>query len=273
MSFLADMLRAEFGASFEDVHATLPTHPTKTYTRRAVTDIKFIVLHHTEAPSATGWQAVAHYHVNGNDWPGIGYAIGLRDYGGRCMVSLLNEPETRSYHAHAVGNNSGIAVCVAGKFDDRAPTAPELDALTRTVAVLRRWATWHPWMVVNGHGDVPGNETECPGKYLKEVIPVLNAPAIVNDADMRQRIWDAAKFAQSVSPNPGSAIEVLMREQGYTPIGQEVDVLDASGAWAGVTQLGYYPGGNANGVAFYATNKTPTGAWEAHMVERPGDDI
>lgn len=269
MSFLADMLRAEFGASFEDVHATLPTHPTKTYTRRAVTDITQVVLHHTDAPTVTTWQAVAHYHVNGNDWPGIGYHVGIRDYGGRCMVSLLNEPETRSYHAHAVGNNSGLAVCVAGKLDDRAPTAPELDALTRTVAVIRRWATWRQGLIVNGHGDVPGNETECPGRYLREVIPALNAPTIIDDTDMSRRIWNAAKAAQVIAPNPGSAIEVLMREQGYQRIGQEVDVLDATGAWAGVTQLGYYPGGNANGVAFYATNKNNSGEWAAHMVEMP----
>lgn len=264
---LSAMLASEFGADFEDIHSSLPHHPTDTYSRRALTDIAFVVLHHTEAPSATTWQSVARYHVYHNGWAGVGYCLGLRDYAGRCMVSLLNLPETRSYHAHTVGNNRGLAVCVAGRKDVEPVTAAELDALKRTVAVIRRWATWHPWMIVNGHGDVPGNETTCPGRYLKEVIPQLNE-RLIADKSLADAIWQAAKGAQAIAPNPDSAIELFMAEQGYQPIGNETDVL-LDGIWQGVAQLGYYPGGNANGVAFFATNRGVGGQWGVHMVEMP----
>ncbi len=265
MSFLADMLRAEFGPQFEDIHTSLSHHPVEEYTRRAVTDIHFITLHHTDAPRATTWQAVAAYHVNHNGWGGIAYHIGLRDYAGKCMVSLLNLPETRSYHAHTEGNNHGLAVCVAGKFDMDIyePTPAELDALRRVVAVVRRWATWAPRLPVVGHCDVKGNDTTCPGKHLKEVIPTLNE-TMIDDKGLAAEIWRVAKHSQVLSPNPASAIEIMMREQGYTPIGNETPVL-LNGVWQGVAQLGYYPTGGE--LAFFATNRTPSGEWGVHMVE------
>lgn len=264
---LATLLALEFGGDFEDIHSGLPHHPTETYTRRALSDIAFVALHHTEAPSLVTWQAVAAYHVKSNGWPGIAYHVGIRDHSGRCIVSMLNTPETRSYHAHTVGNNSGLAVCVAGKKDTEPVTAAELDALRRTVNVIRRWATWREWLPVVAHGDVPGNDTTCPGRNLKEVIPTLNA-TVIDDKALTVAIWQAAKGAQAISPNPGSAIEVFMAEQGYQRIGEEVDVL-LNSVWQGVTALGYYPGGNANGVAFFASNLGPTGEWGVHMVEMP----
>lgn len=262
------MLATEFGPDFEDIHTSLPHHPVEEYTRRALADIQFVTLHHTDAPRATTWQAVAAYHVNHNGWPGVGYCCAIRDYDGRCMVSLLNTPETRSYHAHTVGNDHGLAVCVAGKFDGDLyePTPAELDALQRTVAVIRRWATWASVLPVVAHGDVPGNDTTCPGQYLKEVIPTLNA-TVIDDKGLAAEIWKVAKNSQVLSPNPTSAIEIMMREQGYAPIGNETPVL-LNGVWQGVAQLGYYPQSGGE-VAFFGTNLTSNGEWGVHMVEKP----
>lgn len=263
---LSAMLAAEFGPAFEDVHATLPHHATKTYSTRPLSDISMVVLHHTEAPRATTWDTVARYHVEHNGWPGIGYHVAIRDFEGVCMVSLVNTPQTRSYHAHTAGNNHGLAICVAGRFDYDVPTSAEIDALQRTVAVIRRWATWCEWVPVVRHGDVPGNDTACPGQHWRDIVPQLNEQAI-DDKALAAAIWQAAKGEQKIAPNPGSAIELFMAEQGYQRIGNEVDVV-FDGVWQGVTALGYYPGGNANGVAFFATNLTPTGEWAACMVEQ-----
>lgn len=269
MVTLAEMLAAEFGSDFENIVDSLPKSTTQPpYAKRAPTDIAAIVLHHTEAPRATTWQAVATYHVRSNDWPGIAYHLGLRTSGDGCIVSLLNYPETRSYHAHAWGNNYGIAICVAGRFDTDKPTPSEIDRIERAVAVIREWATWAPQIDVMAHGDVPGNETSCPGQNLIALIPSLNAPP-PDDGSLSGAIWSAAKAGQTVRPNKDSAIERLMREQGYGPIGNETDVV-VDGEWAGVAQLGYHPEGSAEGVAFFATNNTADGQWEVGIVEQPG---
>lgn len=265
---LSAMLAAEFGDDYENLVGSLPVNTTvEPYQMRPLTDISMVVLHHTDAASAVTWKAVATYHTTSNKWNKIAYHIGIRDYAGRCVVSLLNLPETRSYHAHTEGNNHGLAVCVAGRKDTESGKIAEIDALQRAVAVIRRWATWGDWLPVVGHGDVPGNDTTCPGRYLNEVIPALNEQTI-DDQGLAVAIWQAAKGAQAIAPNPGSAIEVFMAEQGYQRIGEEVPVI-LNGVWQGVAALGYYPGGNAKGVAFYASNLTPSGQWGVHMVEAP----
>lgn len=266
-SHLSAMLAAEFGDSFEDLVDSLPKHASLTYDQRPVTAIDRIVLHHTAVSRATTWESVATYHVEGNGWPGISYAIGVRQYNAQVVVSLLNQPETRSYHAHTEGNDHGLAVVIAGDFTAATPTMQEVDALRRVVAVVREWATWWKELLVVGHGDVPGNETNCPGAGLAPTLALLNEPpAGALDPALRVVIWDAAKGAQTIAPNPGSAIERLMTEQGYFPIGNEADAVLA-GEWRGVAQLGYAPGYNADGLAFFATNQTQDGQWQAWMVE------
>ena len=257
MVSLKELLSAEFGKDFEDISGALPKHASLHYTQRAPSDVEFVVLHHTEAMRVITWASVAAYHVNTQGWPGIAYHIGVREAGGRCVVNLLNHPETRSYHSHTEGNDHGLAVCVAGKFDVDTLSTAERDTLQRVVAVARRWATWRQSLPVLGHGEVPGNETDCPGEHLKALLPALN-----EQPDLDTVIWQVAKANQVIRPNPSSAIEIMMREQGYRQIGNEADVI-VNDVWYGVTQLGYYPEGGE--VAFFATNTG--GDWTVRMVE------
>jgi len=260
---LGDLLKAEFGADYEDLSRSLPRHATAQYQERDVRAIDRVVLHHTEASKATTWHSVAQYHVNSNGWPGIGYHIGVRSFGGRVKASLLNDPPARSYHAHTIGNDRGLAVCLAGSFVRKEPTVEEVDALRRVVQTARRWTTWTatPLPVV-GHRDVPGNQTSCPGDKLAAVLPWLNSPDTSNSL-----IWAVAKTAQAISPNSASAIEVAMRQAGYTPIGNETDVRSGS-TWLGVAQLGYCPI-DGHEAAFFATNLTPDGQWTVRQVNKP----
>lgn len=267
MSTLDTMLRAEFGESYENLVGSLPVNPkTGPYPSRRVSSIQFAVLHHTAVARTVTWQAVAHYHVNDNEWPGISYHIGIRDADGVCKISLLNEPETRSYHAHTEGNNHGLAVCVAGNFDADRPSVNEVVALRHVVVVLRRWAAWIDWLPILAHGEVKGNDTTCPGRYLKELLPMLNTN-VIKDDKLLNTIWKAAKEGQTVAVNSTSAIAKFMAEQGYSPVGNETDVV-VDGAWRGVAQLGWQHGGDDAGVAFFATNLgTANGEWEVSIVE------
>ncbi len=219
---LGDLLRLEFGADFEDLSRSLPRHATLTYQQRALPAIDRIVLHHTEADRSISWQAVARYHVQSQGWPGIGYHIGLRQAtrGGRVTISLLNEPHVRSYHAHSVGNNSGLAVCLAGKFDQAAPTPEDAAALRRVVAALRRWATWSELAVV-GHKEVPGNQTSCPGAHLAALLPSLNA------APLSTLLRAEADRRQVLQLNPNASLQQRMVADGYVPTSPEFELDNA----------------------------------------------
>ena len=89
MASLTEMLSAEFGKDFEDISGALPKHASLHYTQRALSDVEFVVLHHTEAMRVITWASVAAYHVNTQGWPGIAYHIGVRAAGGRCVVLSL----------------------------------------------------------------------------------------------------------------------------------------------------------------------------------------
>lgn len=269
MATLNALLRAEFAESYENLVNSLPTNAaTGPYPRRKLSSIKFAVLHHTAVSRAVTWQAVADYHVNGNEWNRISYHIGIRDADGACKVSLLNEPEARSYHAHTEGNAYGLAVCVAGNFKADKPTVNEVVALRHVAVVLRRWATWTDWLPVLAHGEVKGNDTTCPGGYLKELLPMLNTN-VIKDEKLQSAIWAAAKAGQTVAVNSTSAISKFMAAQGYSPIGNETDVR-VDGVWQGVAQLGWQFGGDDDGVAFFSTNTGASGEWEVSVVEDKG---
>lgn len=214
---LGNLLNGEFGADYEDLSMSLPRHATLLYQERALAAIDRVVLHHTEASRSTTWQSVAQYHVNGNGWPGIGYHIGIRHYGSRAVVSLLNDPRTRSYHAHTVGNDRGLAVCVAGQFDRDLPTAEERDALRRVVAVVERWRGWA--LPVVGHGSVPGNSTDCPGQHLRALLPALNAPPT-----LPALILAAADAAQVIQFNPNASLQRRIFADGFVPNSPEIEV-------------------------------------------------
>ena len=260
---LADALRAEFGERFEDLVDVLPKHASARYGQRSLDDVQYVVVHHTAARREVSWEAVARYHVGSEGWPGVAYHIGLRLDGGAVIVSLLNQPETRSYHAHAAGNSHGLAVVVAGDFRLSEPAAEEIDALWRVVRVVRSFLGRD--LPVCGHRDVPGNDTTCPGERLYDQVAKLARADTLDGL-----IWQVAKAHQAIRPNPGSAIEQAMRAQGFAPIGNEADV-HLGGVWQGMAQLGYDVATGAE-AAFFATNLTEDGQWAVRRLETPGQD-
>lgn len=254
---LAEALQAEFGERFQDLVDVLPKHPTARYERRSLDAIHFVVVHHTAARRAAPWEAVARYHVGHEGWPGIAYHIGVQQRERGVTVSLLNRPETRSYHAHAEGNTHGLAVVVAGDFRATEPADEELDALQRVIGVVRSFLSRN--LPVCGHRAVPGNDTTCPGERLAARLGEL-----AQGDGLDGLIWRVAKDNQTIRPNPGSAIERAMREQGFAPIGNEAEVR-VEGVWRGVTQLGYELATGAE-AAFFATNRTGDGQWAVRRV-------
>lgn len=172
---LADMLRAEFGAAFSDLHATLPHHATLTYATRPVANIARLVLHHTATPQTTTWQTVATYHVNSNGWPGIGYHFGIHVDG---RVALLNLPETISYHCGDASkpgdeNADSLAIACMGNFETDPVPATLWPLVERVTEVVRDYLD--RTVPLLGHRDVASG-TVCPGKFL---YAILHAPAPV----------------------------------------------------------------------------------------------
>jgi hypothetical protein len=135
---------------------TLPRHSTKKYKTRSLSDIEYLVIHHSAVPPAAGPERIARYHVTRQDWPGIGYHFLVGDDGTLYQGNTL---ETVSHHA-ANMNTSAAGICFLGSFMKEVPPEAQIQA----GAQLTAWLVQElgiPLDKVRGHKEFM--DTACPG--------------------------------------------------------------------------------------------------------------
>lgn len=151
---------------------------------------RHIVIHHT----ATGSGSVERIHESHlkKGWLGIGYHFLIGNGNGMTDGSI--EPTFRwrqqLHGAHAGKdeyNQRGIGICLVGNFEESPPSAAQLTAVKRLVAVLRKEYDI-PSSRVIGHREVKA--TACPGKHfpLAEVSQSSVIPGLVQERQPVQRI-------------------------------------------------------------------------------------
>lgn len=139
----------------------LPVHKTKVYSSRKLNSIRRIILHHSAGLVSASPTAIALYHVNGRDWPGIGYHFYITANG---TIFQVNSLETISWHAGG-NNEDSIGICLAGTFLGVDPPGEQLSA-------ARMLVQWLMWKLDIREEDVIGHKeaypagsggTACPG--------------------------------------------------------------------------------------------------------------
>jgi hypothetical protein len=223
---LADALRNEFGAAFSDIHADLAHHATLKYATRSLDKIQQYALHHAATPLTTTWKSVADYHVNTRGWPGIGYCLGIRQTTSGYTVSLLNMPETVSYHCGTTAtpgdeNLSALGICVIGNFETDTVPDELWSTVQRAIKVTDGFLGRKLLLV--GHRDID-KTTVCPGKnlYARLLAPTAppalllpeHEPADMTLKELMQKLfWWIEKYTRCIEtgnaeydPEYGSAI-------------------------------------------------------------------
>jgi len=149
-----------------DIVEDLPSHPEKSYSKRPLSGITTLVIHHTVSPPDRSIESIAAYHVNTRDWPGIGYHYVISDDG---TIYQTNYLETKSYHAgtNAPGDENAYTVGIAlqGDFTHDPPPQAQLDATKWLVGNLN---DMFGGMEVVPHKYVSGASTACPGATWEE---------------------------------------------------------------------------------------------------------
>ena len=156
-----------------DIVDDLPKHATKKYALRLPTDITTLTIHHTVSPPDRSIESIAAYHVDSNDWPGIGYHFVLKDDG---RIYQTNYLTTKSYHAGSLaapGDENAISVGIAlqGDFTNAPPPQAQLDAARQLVAYLR--GELANVTAILGHRQMPGASTACPGATWEQWLPYV----------------------------------------------------------------------------------------------------
>lgn len=139
-----------------DLVDKLTTHPSKSYQKRSLSWIEQIIIHHTAG--SQGPRDIARYHVETNDWPGIGYHFVIDAYG---TIYQTNELDTLSYHC-AGQNTRSIGVALIGNFELAEPTPMQYTAAHQLVSKL--YAEFPGIYGVFPHKNY--SATACPGRFL-----------------------------------------------------------------------------------------------------------
>jgi hypothetical protein len=174
----------------EDVSDELPQHATRRYTLRPREAIKTLVIHHSAVPPSVDARQVARYHVERENWPGIGYHFFI---GADGHIQETQPLEVISYHAGEIGNREGVGICLAGNFTNQPPPDAQVAAAARLLAWLLS-ELGLPVAAVRGHCDY--RETQCPGltwptmwrapllaateRILEEARPAEPTPKVIN---------------------------------------------------------------------------------------------
>lgn len=139
-------------------------HPTKVFKSRDIENVDGIAWHHA-AWETQDINEIANWHVNGNNWAGIGYHGAIKKDG---TYIVLNDLETLSYHARG-SNRTLIGICFMSNADKGELTENQLKTAK---IMLEAFCLEMDIKRSLGHRDTDGASTKCPGdigyEQLKE---------------------------------------------------------------------------------------------------------
>ncbi|MFD1735634.1 N-acetylmuramoyl-L-alanine amidase [Bacillus salitolerans] len=203
-----------------DKRNELPSHPTKTYRRRALSAIKNIAIHHSATTSGSA-ESFARYHVNELDWPGIGYHFVIDKDGD---IIQCHDLEVISYH---VGNSNSraLGICMVGDFRTQQLTDPQRKATLNLILDLVDQLEHVGINDVWGHQEFPGYEWKpCPS---------------VNMENIRAELLSIQKGGSPIYYRSPSYISGR-RKRTYLSIGDQGD--DVLALQERLTELNFKPG-------------------------------
>jgi hypothetical protein len=122
-----------------------------------------VAIHHSAGPTTQTVRAIQDYQMDSNGWVDIGYNF-LATQDGRLWEG--RQGTWSAIGAHAANQNTAwVGVCWIGTSGSTAPTAAALSTLRWVWEEAQRRAGRR--LLVSGHGQLPGQATECPGSRLR----------------------------------------------------------------------------------------------------------
>lgn len=165
------------GNRITNITRLLPKHPTRRFSKRDLSEIEAVVIHHTATDSrSTRIINIAKYHIEpGNHiceegCPGISYHFMITHKG---EIYQVNELETISYQCGGC-NTSTVGICLIGDFDSETPTEKAIKAVAKTIKYVNRKVGRN--LAITAHYDYankscPGNNTNM-DRIIEMVYPM-----------------------------------------------------------------------------------------------------
>ena len=152
-----------------DKRDTLPKHKTRKYSKRKVSEITSIAIHHSATLQGSA-KAFANYHVNNNGWPGIGYTYVINKDG---SIVWCHNWDVKTAH---VGNSNrkSLGICLVGDFTKEDPTEKQLQGAADLCMMLIDHIESIEKIIP--HSDFPGYSwKQCPAFDVMKITNRMSA--------------------------------------------------------------------------------------------------
>jgi N-acetyl-anhydromuramyl-L-alanine amidase AmpD len=201
---------------FRDVTASLPRSESP-YARRALSQIKYLVISHTAAHPRVSLERIAHAHIAAG-YPGIAYDFVVDGAG---QVFRVSELESVA-QPDQVWSEQGVNIALAGNFSATMPSLGQIDAVGRLCAWLAQSLGLGPEAILGlgelTHSHNPG-ALFLTGPAWKQMIirqVQLHLAALGMGAADNERIVNALAAAQALEEkNRALEAEMLALRQEY----------------------------------------------------------
>ncbi len=154
-----------------DLRGKLPG--TERYVVRRLSEVRYVVVHHSGAAGDSSAEAIAEWHVDRLGWPGIGYHFLVHEDG---QIDYVGDLATVRYHV-AGRNRECVGICIPGDFTGASPNELQVGAARNLVRVLRPLLDPDETgrVKVVGHREVAlaAYGTGCPGETWREWMPAI----------------------------------------------------------------------------------------------------
>lgn len=189
------------GYRVADLRGRLPVRPgVAGYETRPLAAITMVVVHYSGVDEdASAWE-IARYQTTkaqGDLFPAIAYHFVVRQSGD---IEQCHDLGTRSWHAGALGNDRGIAVCLPMLYG---PTALQAEATARLIVALgdRLRRT----LQIKGHKEL--GPTQCPGDGWETWRQRLARPSggapreiVIEGIPVRWAFFDCYRRLEAIKP-------------------------------------------------------------------------
>ena len=155
--------------SIIDIVDDLPKHPTKTFPKRSLSQLKRFVIHHSAWIGGDAYD-YANLHIDENDWPGIGYHIVVQPNGDVFQTNYL---DTICWHVEN-NNTPSIGICLSGNYETQTVGSTQLNAAVKVMRQIN--SQLGKQLNIDKHKDFKA--TDCPGKNM----PIQLITNLVNAA-------------------------------------------------------------------------------------------
>lgn len=116
-----------------------------------------ITIHNSGGAKATP-DMVHSWHL-ANGWAGFGYHALIQKNG-----TITEGRPYNTVGSHCYGNNSWLGICFEGNYQQEKTMPAKQLAAGRWL--VQKWLKANPGIPVKGHGSMPRNATDCPGRFF-----------------------------------------------------------------------------------------------------------